>query len=164
MSPAKPTIVVVPGSFSPKGVYDPFSDHLRFYGYGVEYADLPSIGRRPGLPPATLADDAAHIREIVQKLLDAGQSVVLVAHSYGGIPATECLKGLTAKERGAGKPAVERIIYTTAVTPAVGSSLGSLMAELETSYVEVLVSRWRIPLAVADCTGRWVHETHRCRG
>jgi alpha-beta hydrolase superfamily lysophospholipase len=119
--------------------YEPFNDHLRFYGYEVEYADLPSIGRREGLPPATLTDDAAHVREVVQKLFDADKSVVLVAHSYGGMPATECLKGLTAKERGPGKPAVERVIYTTAITPAVGSSLQSLLADLEASYIEVLV-------------------------
>lgn len=57
--------------------------------------------------------------------------VMLVAHSYGGIPATESIKGLTKDERQEeGKPGgIVRVAYMTALLPAVGSSAADVLAE-----------------------------------
>lgn len=130
MSLFKPTIILVPGSFALRQVYTPFEEHIRFYNHEIVYAYLPSIGRRGnGLPPATIQDDAAHIRSLVLAEFERGRSVVIVAHSYGGLPATESLKGLTVKERGTRLPAVLLVIYATAIVLPVGKSVNSMRGE-----------------------------------
>ncbi len=60
-------------------------------------------------------------REIV-RLADNGKDVVIVSHSYEGVPAMESIKGLTKDERRAQgkKGCVVRLAYTTALVAAVG--------------------------------------------
>jgi hypothetical protein len=50
--------------------------------------------------------------------------VVIIAHSYGGKPATESVKGLSKEARGQqGKQGgVVRLAYMTATAPEVGSA------------------------------------------
>ncbi len=52
-----------------------------------------------------------------------------MSHSYGGMPASECMAGLSVGERWAqGKPGgVIRLAYITAVVPKVGNALGETM-------------------------------------
>ena len=71
-----------------------------------------------------MADDAAFLAGEIAKLADAGARVVVISHSYGGIPATECVKGLSVKERRAeGKEGgVVRLGYMTALVPEVGQA------------------------------------------
>jgi len=58
--------------------------------------------------------------------------VVIIAHSYGGVPASESLKGLSKIERAKeGKSGgVVRIGYLTALVPGVGVSAAGLLAEV----------------------------------
>ena len=49
---------------------------------------------------ATAAKDAAYIRcESLQPLIEDGKEVLLVMHSYGGIPGSAAANGLSAVER-----------------------------------------------------------------
>ncbi|HWC21529.1 MAG TPA: alpha/beta hydrolase [Flexivirga sp.] len=73
----------------------------------VETVDLPSCRPERG----DLYDDSAAIRSALDRYDDA----VLVAHSYGGIPATDA---------AADHPAVRRIVYLSAYMADVGESLG----------------------------------------
>jgi pimeloyl-ACP methyl ester carboxylesterase len=142
MSTPKPAIIIVPGSFSPASFYAPVVGKLNAAGYStVEVASYPSIGRRDPEPAATMMDDAKFINEAVEKLADAGQDVVVVAHSYGGVPTSEALKGLAKDQRGAEgkKGGVVRVLYVAALIPRLGESLGSLMDAEPASYVNVAV-------------------------
>ncbi|MBE7181472.1 MAG: hypothetical protein INR71_09735 [Terriglobus roseus] len=77
-----------------------------------------------------MADDAAYIHSELEKLADSGYDVLVNAHSYGGIPTSEALRGLSKAEREkAGKAGgVVRISYTAALTPPVGKGLNDVMA------------------------------------
>ncbi|HEU5026051.1 MAG TPA: alpha/beta hydrolase [Spirillospora sp.] len=68
--------------------------------------DLPSCGPSHG----DLHDDARAIRDV----LDAHSDVTLVAHSYGGMPATEA---------AAGHPAVQHLVYVAAYNAAEDETL-----------------------------------------
>jgi pimeloyl-ACP methyl ester carboxylesterase len=137
-----PTILIVPGSFSPPRFYAGIVDHLTRHGYETIVAHYPSIGRRDPLPPATMADDAAYTSALAEKLADAGQSIIMVTHSYGGIVGTESTKGLAKTEREAfGKPGgITRLLYITSLVPRVGESLKTLMGTEVASFLRIDVS------------------------
>ncbi|KAH7072388.1 Alpha/beta hydrolase fold-1 [Paraphoma chrysanthemicola] len=126
-----PTLVIVPGSFCPSEVYDPVLDPLRQKGYSIHALDPPCYPKNyaQGKPAPTMYDDAEFVSRFVQTLADKGEDVVILSHSYGGIPATEALKGLTKTERSAQgkKGGVTHVAYLTALVPEVGGSLGSTL-------------------------------------
>jgi hypothetical protein len=78
-----------------------------------------------------MADDAAHIASVVSPLVDAGKEIVLVAHSYGGVPVTESIKGLSLKERASNgqKGGIKSIVYFAALVPKLGESCGVTTAD-----------------------------------
>lgn len=140
-STAKPAFVIVPGSFSPASFYDDLVAALRENGYETLIETLPSSARAPPDPPATMEEDAALFHGIVEKLADQGKDVVIVTHSYGGVPGTECSKGLSKAERKeAGKPGgIARFVYVTSVVPPPGISSGDLMGDHLPSFLQVEV-------------------------
>ncbi|KAG9958719.1 hypothetical protein KCU61_g8126, partial [Aureobasidium melanogenum] len=64
-------------------------------------------------------DDARYIQECVEKIANTGRDIVIMAHSYGGCPATQSLEGLTKTERTTSGKAggVIRIAYLAGVVP-----------------------------------------------
>ena len=48
-------------------------------------------GPRPSQPWPDMYADAQAIRDRLSQLVEAGEAVLLVAHSYGGLPASEAL-------------------------------------------------------------------------
>ena len=51
-------------------------------------------------PPKTSTDeDTALVHSTVSELAEAGRDVVVVVHSYGGIPGSDAMKGLARDER-----------------------------------------------------------------
>ncbi|KAF2674580.1 alpha/beta-hydrolase [Microthyrium microscopicum] len=140
MSTTKPAIVIIAGSFTPASFYDPVVDKLKSAGYPiVDVIVFPSIGRRDSEPPATMYDDANFIRARVEKLADEGHDMVLVPHSYGGIPASESMKGLAKSQRETqGKRGgVVKMLYVAAIVPAVGELSSSIMGDKTADYMQV---------------------------
>lgn len=139
----KPAIVIVPGSFSPASFYHDVVDALQSHGYEALVETLQSSARSPlqDEQAATMQEDADFFHGIVEKLADQGKDVVIMTHSYGGIPGTECSKGLSKKERrAAGKTGgVSRFVYVTSVVPVPGKSLKDLMGDLVPSFINVEV-------------------------
>lgn len=124
------TLVLVPGSFAESHMYDGVVKPLREKGYDIFVLDPPCYpgaykAGRVGPPPPGMQDDARFVAKQLQELVDAGKDIVVLGHSYGGIPATESLKGFTKKERqDQGNPGgVVRIAYMTACVPRVGENL-----------------------------------------
>ena len=66
----KPTIVVVPGSFSPPYLYNTFVSQLIAHKYDVVVADLPSVDSKTA---ATMTNDAQAIRAVTQQSRRRGQ-------------------------------------------------------------------------------------------
>lgn len=145
MAAEKPTLVLVPGSFVPPSFYTNVISAFSSKGYSIQAVDTCTVGKKPGAPP-TMYDDAAHIASVVSKLADEGKDIVLVAHSYGGIPTSESLKGLSkdTREKEGKKGGVVRVAYMTAVVPeleensaAVFSVLGDQAPSAYTAVDEV---------------------------
>lgn len=101
-----PTVVLVHGAWHAPWHWNPLSERLRADGRAVTTVDLPSCSSG-----GDLHDDAAAIRAV----LDQHEDVLLVAHSYGGLPATEA---------AAGHPAVRGLLYLSAYMADLGESLG----------------------------------------
>ena len=125
---AKPSIILVPGSFSLPEFYDTVFEPVRAKGYDIRGLHKPTVGLsagkpRPGAPP-TMYDDADYIAGEIGKLADEGKDVVVVAHSYGGVPTSQSTKGLGKEERQkAGKKGgIVNIAYMTCLVPELGKS------------------------------------------
>ncbi|KAF7527873.1 hypothetical protein G7054_g10319 [Neopestalotiopsis clavispora] len=90
---AKPTIVLVQGSFQLPDVYHKLADALRDCGYEVVQPVLPSLtGQdKPDFISKSLEDDALAVRSEIQRLVDQGRFVFVVMHSYGGLVGTEAV-------------------------------------------------------------------------
>lgn len=133
---SQPVILLIPGSFGVPEFYDNVVEAVAAANVQIKGLHLPSVGTAPDTgrdgAPSTMYDDAAFIAEEITKLADGGKEVVLVAHSYGGIPATECARGLARRERQQnGKPGgLVRIAYLTALVPDVGKSAMDILAQL----------------------------------
>lgn len=93
------TILFVPGAWHKPECFSPSADHLTQAGYKMVLVDLPSVGPPKHLP--NFNADVDEIRKQITKASDAGQNVVVVAHSYGSIPSSEAIKGLDLKSRSA---------------------------------------------------------------
>ncbi|KAJ3550350.1 hypothetical protein NM208_g27 [Fusarium decemcellulare] len=117
-------VVIVPGSFAPAKHYNSYVQNLAQHGIEAVVVDTPSVGRREGLPPATMSDDVNEIVKVVEGLLDDGKDVVIITHSYGGIPGTQSLEKLSRKQRSAtGKTGgVDKIIYLASVVLQPGTA------------------------------------------
>lgn len=137
------SIVIIPGSFSKYGAYDPLLTLIRAQGYTALAVQLPSTQKRHPLPPASLQDDAAHVRGVVEALLAEGdgREVLVVAHSYGGSVATEALSGLGVGQGGRGKGGVRRLLFLSASAPRVGESQVQAMRLAEGFLPGEVVSR-----------------------
>ncbi|RYP43909.1 hypothetical protein DL768_009577 [Monosporascus sp. mg162] len=117
-------VVLVPGSFAPSTFYTALSDRLTSCGIQPVIVDLPSVGRRQGKAPANMTDDADEISRVVSALLDEGKEVILMTHSYGGIPGTQSLEKLSHPARlSMGKEGgLKKVVYLASVIAPVGAS------------------------------------------
>jgi len=122
-SPFDTTIIFVPGAWhGPEAFFD-VGDRLRTNGYNIDYVNLASVG-----PTTHLKDfqpDVAVIREHITKAVSAGQQVVMVVHSYGGVPTSDAVHGLDYSSRqAAGQPGgVTHMFFCCSFLIPVGQSL-----------------------------------------
>ena len=97
---AAPTFLIVPGAWHSPSHYNYLISHLKASGYNAVSSRNPSCNSTD--PNAeSVTKDADFIRKHVMTLLNSGQDVVLVMHSYGSIPASTAVKGLSKAERTA---------------------------------------------------------------
>jgi pimeloyl-ACP methyl ester carboxylesterase len=100
MSGSKPTIVLIPGAWLPISAYEGYLSALREVGYPTTAIQYPSFD--PVDPfTADVANDASAVRAALLPLLGEGKELVLVLHSYGGVPGSAAAKGHSVSERRA---------------------------------------------------------------
>jgi vacuolar-type H+-ATPase subunit F/Vma7 len=129
MPSEKPTILLIPGAWHQANTFEAVATILRAKGYPVQTMTLLSVG---GLTSATVADDAEDIRQkYLRKLVTEGKEVIVVMHSYSGIPGTESIKGFAQKDLAAQgkKGGVVGLVYITAFLVAAGASVASILGE-----------------------------------
>lgn len=100
----RPALLLVHGAWHGSWCWEPLRTLLENDGWRVDTVDLPSVGSSHH----GMYDDAQAIREAING------PTVIVAHSYGGIPATQA---------AAGQPNVQHLIYVAAFQPDIGDSL-----------------------------------------
>ncbi|MER6578729.1 alpha/beta hydrolase [Nonomuraea sp. NPDC001023] len=105
------TVMLVHGAWHRPSTWTRLQPELHALGYATRTPALPSAGERP---TAGMHDDAA---VLAGELAAVEGPVVLLAHSYGGIPATEAA---TRADN------VEGLIYLAAYLPDRGQSLHTL--------------------------------------
>jgi pimeloyl-ACP methyl ester carboxylesterase len=106
-APSKPRLLLVHGAWVGPWEFDPLVAVLRERGWAADALSLPSINSTTGI-----AEDAAAITAAIES---STEPVVLVGHSYGGIPVTEA--GAHDK--------VERIVYVAAFALDEGETAAS---------------------------------------
>lgn len=133
---SRPSIVLVPGAACRLIFYhalvEQLSKDFETYAY-----DLLTASREPPQQAATLADDSAFFHGKIQELVNAGKDVVVLAHSYGGMPATDSVQGLLKSDRASqGLPGgVVRLVYLSCIVADVGQTAGELTSNLDFSFM-----------------------------
>lgn len=126
---SKPTFVLVPGAWHRTGYFDQIRAYLSNNGYPSVAVATPSVGSDP--PATTMDVDIDAVEAAARKVLDGGDDVVVLMHSYGGGPGSEAA-GRIAEEvlRGGGpvdgeKGKIKRLVYVAAFVPIEGQPMGS---------------------------------------
>lgn len=150
---SKPSIVIVPGAFTGPEVYTTLASILREqHGYEVIVGTLQSTSRTPPEKPATLQEDAAYFRGIIETLSSQGKEVVVVGHSYGGAVATQSVKSVTKPGRqaavGGGGGGAVRVVYLATPVPEIGQTPFEAMGGYLGSFIKIMV---RLSLVYFTC-------------
>ena len=124
---SKPVVLIVTGAWHQPAHYQALVDALEADSYAVAIPQLPSFDAAPHI---SMLDDALEIRRTLDKLLAVGWDVIVLAHSYGGLVATEAVthpylkSSRTLIGRSGG---VVALIYMTAFLLAPGQTLATAL-------------------------------------
>ncbi|KAL2800571.1 Alpha/beta hydrolase fold-1 [Aspergillus keveii] len=91
------TIIFVPGAWHSPTCYAKLLAPLESAGYSTSLVHLPTVN--PSNPQTSFSSDVQAIRTAIITAAEAGQKILLVVHSYGGIPASEAVHGLDVASR-----------------------------------------------------------------
>lgn len=112
---ATPTIVFVPGAWHTPEIFSSTVTNLSKHGYSTIGLDLPSVGAMP--PHDSFNGDVRAVQDcLTQLVVTEEKDVVVVAHSYSGMPVVEAPVGLGKKDRqGRGlRGGVTRLVFIMA--------------------------------------------------
>ena len=87
----KPTVLLIHGAWhTPRPHYSKLINGLRTAGFNVVAPQLPTMnGARP--PDSDLSDDVRCLQQEAGRLVEAGNPVLVLCHSYGGLVTTNAL-------------------------------------------------------------------------
>ncbi|WP_300008971.1 alpha/beta hydrolase [Pseudonocardia sp.] len=110
------TYVLVHGGFTDSWYWGETAALLERDGHRVLLVELPSTGTDPATLGG-LVEDAAETRRVIDS---AGEPVVLVGHSSGGMVITEV----------ADHPGIAHTVYVSAMWPQRGAAVGDVLAQM----------------------------------
>jgi len=118
-----PTLVLVHGAWHSPDHFKPLIQILESHKYKAVGVTCPSSPRTATTIPAPFEDDCEAIRSIILRELDSA-NVLVIAHSYGGVPASNALRGLSPPARAASNhtTAVTGIAYISAAAIPAGTT------------------------------------------
>jgi pimeloyl-ACP methyl ester carboxylesterase len=117
------TVVFVPGAWHNPRAFEAVGKSLESAGYKTKYVRLASVGANP--PLKDFGKDVAAIRTAIHDEVEKGQKVVLVVHSYGGLPGNEAVKDfdLTSRAQRGHQGGVSHIFFCASFVIDEGKSL-----------------------------------------
>lgn len=118
-----PTILFIPGGWHGPETFDDVRNDLSSRGYDTAAVSLPSVGTTDS--NVSLADDTAGVRTMLERLIGEDKDVIVVSHSYGGIPGSNAVQGLNKKDRAARgeKGGVLMFVYMASFAIPAGACL-----------------------------------------
>ena len=118
---SKPTLIFAPGAWYPPTAFDPIIQKLD--GYTCHTIAFPSIQQASSVKD--LGPDIAAVRTPVQQEAEAGRDVVVISHSWSGLPVSSALEELSKaqREQEGKKGGVIRLVFVSAFVPEIGESL-----------------------------------------
>jgi pimeloyl-ACP methyl ester carboxylesterase len=123
----QPAVLVVHGAWFHPRTWAAFANALTTAGYLVRCPRLPSCGDT--LPPTgDFSSDVHAVRSEVAALQAAGHSILVLAHSYGGMVATEALAP-DVLAAAAGAPGVAVLVYLSGWLPCPGQSVLAILGK-----------------------------------
>lgn len=140
--PSKPTFVFVPGNFLPPSYYADIANLLETHGFQTRLVTLPSTG--PKSPLTSNKPDITAIHHVLKELSDSGKEIIVVAHSYGGIPTCEAVKGLENEKGHAG---VAKLVLIAAWLLQEGQSLPDIIGKYN---IEAPWARFEVSYLLSD--------------
>ncbi|KAI6093212.1 alpha/beta-hydrolase [Hypoxylon rubiginosum] len=132
---AKPTIVLLQGTFQVPEVYHKFAALIESRGFPVVQPSYPSLSNQdsPDFTKKTLADDVAVVEAVIKQLVDGeGKTVLVAMHSYGGLIGAEAVpEELTVKSRKARglSGGVAYLFYVSAFVLPMGQSVATAVGD-----------------------------------
>ncbi|OBT77021.1 hypothetical protein VF21_02883 [Pseudogymnoascus sp. 05NY08] len=138
MSSPKPTLFLVPGAWHPNTCFATLSAQLTAAGFPIHLASLPSLSPVSPATDATCTADALALRAQLLPLIEESKDVVVVCHSYGGIPAGGAAADLAKTDRAARneKGGVLGLIYLASFVVPEGVSLVEFLGGKHAPYVQ----------------------------
>ena len=123
----KPTVVWVPGLLHTPEHFKLIISALAKVSIPSLAISLPNIGA--GAATAAPYDDLKTIRTKLEELVDEGKEVLLISHSYGGMPACQAVRGIEKSQRvKCGQPGgVIRVVFMAAFIIQEGQSIWTFM-------------------------------------
>jgi pimeloyl-ACP methyl ester carboxylesterase len=120
---SRPVILLVPGAWHSPSGFSPLVRYLEQHGYMVEGIPLASVGA--AVPEPNFDADVMGIASAIRKYVDHGSEVVILFHSYGGIPGSAACKGLLKfdREQAGEKGGIAHLVYCAALVVDEGASL-----------------------------------------
>ena len=137
MTTSRPTIVIVPGAWHPTAAYEPFVNALDTAGYSALTVKLPSLNSQDPQKESCSADAEAVRQEILPLIEKQEKDIVVLCHSYGGIPGGGAAYGLSKASRvkHGQKGGVVGLVYLCAFVVPEKSSLLQVMGGKHAPYV-----------------------------
>ena len=131
--------VLVPGITSvASAVYEPLVKQLALIGVkDFKPLDIPSVNPTLPLSPNAFEADVSAIREALAEAIESKSlDVVLVGHSYGGVPCVAAAEGLwkTTRERQGRKGGIVKVALIAAPLVLTGETVGGLRREYESQF------------------------------
>ena len=93
----KPIFVCLHGGWHNPSCWDKVKGLLATHEYACVCPSLPSTGANP--PHSSFTRDVDIIRSTVTRLVEQSQEIIVVTHSYSGIPGGQALEGLDRRSR-----------------------------------------------------------------
>ncbi|KAG8164260.1 hypothetical protein KVR01_006178 [Diaporthe batatas] len=95
----KPVFLLAHGAWHPSWLYEPLKEALARLGYALAVPALPTMGTNA--KGVTWEADVEALLQTAEPLFAEGKKVILIGHSYGGIPACIATRGQSVAERHA---------------------------------------------------------------
>ena len=145
---SKPTILIVPGGWHSASVYSHFAAELESLGYPTTTTSLPSVNSKSP-QTATCTEDSNALRKELLSLIETDEKdVVILAHSYGGLPAGGAAHGLSKTNDKKG--GVVGLIYMSAFVVPEGTSLLDYLGGKHAPYLVADQVSTRCPVQLSS--------------